>query len=48
VVGKHHTEVGDPAPTPREREPGVRGADRKDNQVLLPRGTTPIQLEEHP
>ena len=47
MVREHHTEVGNPAPIPREREPGVRGANRKANRVHLPRAHTPT-LEEPP
>jgi hypothetical protein len=47
-VREHHTEVGNPAPIPREREPGVRGANRKDNWVLLPRAPHPIHTLEEP
>jgi hypothetical protein len=48
VVREHRTEVGNPAPIPREREPGVRGANRKGNRVLLPRARTRSTLEEPP
>ena len=44
MVREHHTEVGNPAPIPREREPGVRGANRKGNRVLLPRARHPIHI----
>jgi hypothetical protein len=48
VVREHRTEVGNPALIPREREPGVRGANRKGNRVLLPRARTRSTLEEPP